>query len=287
LRPSHRLAAVAILLAVSSPSLLAAAKNNPNVALRFTPQQTVAAASATIVPAMMERPVALRLRDSRPGPDAARIGTRTDDDDRTHILQATTDVLGFVEETTRQVLAQWGLRLDPDAARVLQITLMAFEITETNQAVGATYRSDVRLVGEVQDATGQRLGSANVAGDASRYGRKFSNENVNEVLSDALLEALAGLVSDPSIRTPWTGDDPQPLATAASHGSATRQAIAPPALLGEIERLMRQDLGTDTIRTYVSQQILERALGADDLAQWKRAGVPEAIIQSALDCKVQ
>ncbi|HUP22560.1 MAG TPA: hypothetical protein VNB06_06420 [Thermoanaerobaculia bacterium] len=44
----------------------------------------------------------------------------------------------------------------------------------------------------------------NVAGDASRYGKKFSNENVN-----------------------------------------------------------------------------------DDLAQWKRAGVPEAIIQSALDCKVQ
>jgi uncharacterized lipoprotein YajG len=281
------LAAAALLLAASSPSLLAAAKNNPNVALRFAPQQTVAAANATIVPAMMERPVALRLRDSRPGPDAARLGTRTDDDDRTHILQATTDVLGFVEETARQVLEQWGLRLDPDAVRVLQVTLMALDITEANQAVGATFQADVRLVGEVQDLAGQRLGSANVAGDASRYGKKFSNENVNEVLSDALLEALAGLVSDPAIRTAWADDDPRPLAASASPSPSPRPAISPPALLEEIEKLMRQDLGTDTIRTYVSQQVLERALDADDLAQWKRAGVPEAIIQTALDCQVR
>jgi hypothetical protein len=279
--------AAALLLAAGS-SALWAAKNNPSVALRFIPQQTVAAASATLVPEMIDRAVALRLRDRRPGSDPTRIGTRTDDDDRTHVLEATTDVVAFVDETARQVLAQWGLQLDTDAARVVELTLMDLQVTEANQAVGATFSAEVRLSGEVQDSSGRRLASANVFGDASRYGKKFSNENVNEVLSDALLEALAAFVSEGAVQTAWGGDNPTPLAAPApdSREAASREAISPAALLAEVERLMRQELSAETIRSYVSQQVLDRALSADDLAAWKKAGVPEPILQTALACKV-
>ena len=43
-------------------------------------------------------------------------------------------------------------------------------------------------------------------GDATRYGRKFSNDNVNEVLSDALLEALADLLNHGGLQNAWRPD---------------------------------------------------------------------------------
>lgn len=177
-----------------------AKKNDPNVQLDFRPQQAVAAAEAAITPAMLRRPVAVRILDSRPGDDPAEIGTRTDDDDRRHTLRAVNDVPTYVTGVFEELLHQWGVKTQEDADLVLEITLVQFHILETNQAVGATFNGSVRIAAEVTSG-GDWAGGA--FGDATRYGKKFSNANVNEVLSDALLEALANLLSDQGLHEAW------------------------------------------------------------------------------------
>ncbi len=190
--------AVTLLALLATPAF--AKKNNPNVQLEFVPQQAVGGAEAIITSGMIRRPIAVRVVNERPGEDPAEIGTRTDDDDRRHTLKAVNDVVEYVAEAIDDALTQWGIKTEDSAGLVLEIGLVRFDILETNQAVGATYNANVRFVAELK-AGGDWSGGS--VGDATRYGRKFSNANVNEVLSDALLEALAEIISDDRLRQIW------------------------------------------------------------------------------------
>lgn len=183
---------------LAAPAL--AKKNDPNVHLDFRPQQAVAGAEVSISPDMLRRPVAVKIEDLRAGDDPADIGVRTDDDDRRHILRATNEVLPYVESVFDELLQEWGIKTEAGADLVLTISLAQLKILETNQAVGATYNAEVRLAAEI---TGGGDWSGGASGDATRYGKKFSNANVNEVLSDALLEALANLLSEPGVHEAW------------------------------------------------------------------------------------
>jgi len=197
-RVIHRILVLALLATLAVPA--SAKKNDPNVQLDFRPQQAVAAAQADITPDMLRRPVAVRVEDARPGDDAAAIGTRTDDDDRKHTLKALNEVEAYVSAVVGDVVNQWGIQTDDGAGLVLEIHLVQFHVEEANQAVGATFNASVRLAAELT-AGGDWSGGS--TGDATRYGKKFSNDNVNEVLSDALLEALAALLSDRSLHAAW------------------------------------------------------------------------------------
>ena len=46
--------------------------------------------------------------------------------------------------------------------------------------------------------------------------------------------------------------------------------------------LRRQQLGTSLLVDYVSKQTLASAFSANDLVQWKKAGVPEPVMAAAL-----
>lgn len=190
------LVAIAVLLVMAAPA--SAKKNNPNVELDFRPQQAVAAAEADVTPDMLRRPVALRVEDMRRDPE--EIGTRTDDDDRKHTLRAVGDVREYAAAAIEELLDDWGVQTDDGAGLILEISLVQIDVLETNQAVGATFSANVRLAAELKGAA-QWSGTA--SGDATRYGKKFSNENVNEVLSDALLEAVANLLSEPGLHQAW------------------------------------------------------------------------------------
>ena len=193
------------LVALTTPAW--AKKNTTDVRLDFRPQQEIGGAEADITRDMLERSVELRIHDSRPGDDASEIGTRTDDDDRLHTLRSTNDVGEYVSEVLGELAGEWGLKVEEGADLVLDVALVKFKIVETNQAVGATFNADVRLSTELQDSGGQELWSGTSPGDATRYGKKFSNENVNEVLSDALLEAFAELLSDGGLHDAWRADE--------------------------------------------------------------------------------
>ena len=201
MRTSMYLILVALLLGFSG--VAAAKKNDPNINLEYRPQQSVAASVANPSGAMLERPVALSFEDAREQKDPSVIGTRTDDDDRLTELRATGDLPEFVRDSFSTLVKSWGIELDASQSTTLRVRLLEAKIVETNQAVGATYNAVVRLTYSLRQGSGEPLVSATAVGDASRYGKKFSNANCNEVLSDAMLEAFAKLVSDSELQRAW------------------------------------------------------------------------------------
>ena len=103
----------------------------------------------------------------------------------------------------RESAASWGIDLTDDASQVLKVRLLIFKVLETNQVIGATYNAEVRFAYSLSKPGQEPAMSGSAEGDATRYGRKFSNANINEVLSDALLEALAYVFSDPRLQRVW------------------------------------------------------------------------------------
>ena len=192
------------LLAAAAP-LSAARKNDPNIRLEFDPQQTVAKAEAFVRGAMLERPVRLRLKDDRAGDDPAALGRRTNDDDEFFDLVAVGDdaVMKFVDEVLRDSVASWGVELAEGVPLELAVRLLKFDVLEKNQVIGATFNAEVRFAYSLGAPGGSPRMSGTAMGDATRYGRKFSNANINEVLSDALLEVIANMLSDRSLQDAW------------------------------------------------------------------------------------
>ena len=150
-----------------------------------------------------------------------------------------------------------------DAELVLTVGLRQFTLTESNQAVGATFSAEVRFAADLVDPRSGGRWSGSSFGDASRYGKKFSNTNCNEVLSDALLEAWSSLLNHGALRDTWAGN--------ATPREVTGDAVSVSAavLLEEVKALMEQGFESQTIIDYVSQQTLNAKLHSDDLLDWK------------------
>lgn len=198
----HRraLALVALVMVAATAD---AKKNDPDIELAFTPTQTVAAVEVDVGP-LLETPVRLEVEDARPIEDESKLGTRTNDDDERFTLRAVGSVGEFVRESLREQAAEWGLVIDDQAESALSIRISSIQITETNQAVGATYRAEVRLAWSFGNGESTAAASGSAFGDATRWGKKFSTGNTNEVLSDALLEAFAEILDDGALRSAWT-----------------------------------------------------------------------------------
>lgn len=201
-RPSAvSLVALAFLLATAP---LLAATNNPNVRLEYKPQQAVAPTHFYLRAEIFDHPIRLEVSDRRPQTDRTEIGWRTNDADERFGLHATNDVEEFVSGVLVQVARDHGIGLSDEAPKTLSIKLTRFRVEETNQAVGATYVANVSLTGELKSDSGDKLWEGVATGDATRWGRKFNNDNCDEVLSDALLEAYANLLSEDELQAAWT-----------------------------------------------------------------------------------
>jgi hypothetical protein len=88
-------------------------------------------------------------------------------------------------------------------------------------------------------------------------------------------EAYANLLDHPDLQAAWSGKE-------ARSGSKP-QPISPGALLHDLTGLMNQGFGPELLIHYVNQQVLSAPLSAQDLVEWKKAGLPESVIQAALD----
>lgn len=268
-----------ILIAALAAGPAAAKRNITAFALEYRPTEAAGAPKVVLPPEITALPVALTFADDRRVEDGAWIGTRTDDADVRYDLTATNDVATWAEDAVRQCLARWGIEIRDDAPRTLEVSLLVLETTETNQAVGATYASDVRLRVRLRDAGGRWLWEGIASGDANRYGKKFSADNANEVLSDGMAEAVAQTLEVRDLQEAWLGETP---ATPGVEETRERPAVGPAALLAEIRKLMDQKLAVETIVDFVEGRRLTAALGADDVVAWKEAGVPEPVIRAAL-----
>jgi hypothetical protein len=257
-----------------------AKKNNPNIHLVYDPQQTVAEAYASIPGNVRQHPLSIHLVDGRALANPALIGSRTNDDDQLFDLKATNEVVPFVEEILLRNAREWGVRVEDDADLVLAAELLTFQVTERDKAVGSTFKAEVRVAGQLQNRAGHQLWSGSAYGDATRYGKKLSNENCNEVLSDAMMEAFADLFSQPDLHHVWTGG--RAPASIARSSSPQSEAVSPEELLRELKGLLDQGFSAETLAAYVDNKRISRSMTAEDLAAWKVAGVPEEVIRLAM-----
>ena len=188
----------ALLLLVSLPLL---AEDELSVDLKFMPQEAVDASSPALAPPVLERSIRLVVEDARGGAPWS-IGEGTDDDDEMFPIVATTDVLPWLDATVRELADDWGVKTSRKSDRVLMLRLTRFAVEESNKPLGSTYAAEVRLAFRLEER-GRTLAEGTASGSAHRYGRSRSAENCNEVLSDALKEALAEAFGHPRLQRAW------------------------------------------------------------------------------------
>lgn len=274
--PKQFLAIVGLVVVLASSA--EAAKNVPLFELAFTPTESIALLGPTLAPALAGRELKIQVVDGREPPDRSVIGSRTDDDDKVHALKASNPVEAWAKQVMEKLASAWGLKVSLAASNVLEVKLNALEILETNQAVGASFESTVRLSGELRDSSGRSLWSATSGGTATRYGKKFSNANCNEVLSDGMVQGFSSLLSSAgSMAAPSIGN-----------GSVAKTPpMTPVELLEELQKLRSEGFDDATLVSVVKQKTLVVPLGTDDLVAWKRAGLSEEIIRAAVELPVK
>ena len=59
--------------------------------------------------------------------------------------------------------------------------------------------------------------------------------------------------------------------------------MSPDELLAELVKLKKQGFTTDLLVNYVNQKNLSSTLSADDMVEWKNAGMPQEVIKAAMD----
>ncbi len=252
------------------------------VNLKYTPQESVGASSVMLAPGLSDKPVVLSLADGRSGADPAVIGDSANDD-QVAPMRSSSDPVAWANDVLRKNAADWGVKTADKAPLTLAGKLVRLRALESRKAVGSTYTAEVQVSFALKDARGATLWEGAIAGDATRYGRKLSEENVNEVLSDAAKQAYANLFNNTGLQDAWAGKG-KPVATAASAPAAApaAPAISPADLLADLVKLKKQGFSTDLLVDYVNQKSLTKTLSADDMGKWKTAGMPDEVLKAAL-----
>ena len=272
-----RMTLLVLLLAVSP---LSARDLGPfNITLRYAPQESVGTSVPTLTMGISDVPLRLSIGDARTITDPAVIGDSTDDDDRVWPIRATSDLVGWANEVLLKNAGEWGIRVSDSAPLQLKGSLLRFKVNESNKPVGSVYNADVQVGFRLLDAKGQTLWEGNAPGDATRYGKSRNEDNVNEVLSDALKEAYATALGDPALQNAWLGKS-GPVATPSAAPAAP--GVAPDELLAELVKLKKQGFDTALLVDFVAGKSLTRALSSDDMVKWKKEGMPQEVIQAAL-----
>ena len=117
---------------------------------------------------------------------------------------------------------------------------MRFFVDESNKAVGSVYASEVKFTYTLEDGKGKRLTDGAASGSAHRYGRARSADNCNEVLSDALKEAYAEVLSDPRVEDAWVSGK----STGGSGGGSTAKPESVEERLRKLDDLLKKGLIT-------------------------------------------
>jgi hypothetical protein len=149
------------------------------------------------------------------------------------------------------------------------------------------YNAEVQVSFALKNASGAVLWEGTSNGDAGRYGKSRSEDNANEVLSDAIKQAYSDLFGNAGLQEAWTGKG-IPRASSTSSGPSASSAapatppVTPAALLAELVKLKKQGFDTDLLVDYVNKKSLTAALSSDDMVKWKQAGMPPEVIKAAL-----
>lgn len=107
------------------------------------------------------------------------------------------DIGVFVATHMREVFERGGLTtVDRDGDVVVSGTVRQFFVEETD-----TYKASVVVHLILRNSAGRDLWEGDVSGSASTFGRSYSMENYNQVLSDSVIDATATLLKDHDFRS--------------------------------------------------------------------------------------
>jgi hypothetical protein len=218
--------------------------------------------------------VHLQLEDARVLKDMSQVGDGTSDEDELFAWRASTSVGDFAREVLTATAAGWGVTPAPNSDTTLVVRLTRFWVSERNQAVGSTYAAEVFVTGTLKNASDEPVAQFSGAGDARRYGKPRSPVNCMEVLSDALKEAYASLMTDKPTSSPAAAT-PDP-------SNASGEPMTPAALLGEVLKLRSSGFSNEALTQYVNQRSLSAAFAVTDMIAWKDAGISEELIRAAM-----
>lgn len=276
-----RLAGAALLTTLLAAAA-AGADTAPVLTLKFTPQEGAHATSPDIPPSLLSSPLAVVFEDDRQGVDPKVVGEVVEDE-KSDPVRAANDVAAFTKDVFLRVAGEWGLKVVPGSSRVLKVKCIRFFVSQNHKTVGAMFAGEARFIFTLTER-GRVIWEGTVSGGAHRYGKR-NEENLNEVLSDALEEAYANGVSDPALVVAMSGSGAASRAVSAAAPAAApvrAEGITPAQLLSELVDLKRQGFTTDLLVQYVNQKTLATEMSGKDLGEWKQAGMPPAVIKAAL-----
>ena len=260
------------------------------IPLKFIPTTKQGEVSAQLREGISSRAVAIEIEDARGMKSIDLVGEGTADNDSVFRIRAAGHVPSFAKNALRDRMSTWGVVVDDKSPLVLSIKATRVFVRETNLVFGSTYQAEVQFPFVLRDRAGHVFAEGTALGMAQQKGRKRNAANCGEVLSNALEQAAANLMNNASLQEAWAGAKAQsaPVAVAAGpKGPATKSVANPSAktpdqLLQEVNKLRKQQLGTNVLVAYVQKQTLVAAFSADDLVAWKKAGVPEPVMQAAM-----
>ncbi|MCE7958598.1 MAG: hypothetical protein DYH06_11775 [Acidobacteria bacterium ACB2] len=269
------LTSLATLLVLTAP--LAGAKGSVVVDLAFTPSDEIQDvrpkdldASALQVPLAFEL-----LSDARSG-DRTRIAENREDDAPIPMFTHS-DVPGFVTAAMKTCFVRWGGIEKADAPKRLRGELVRLFVVETGR-----YRSEMQARLRLEDAAGKVLWEGSLVGAAEKYGRSRKPENYREVISDTVMDLTAKLLADPGFRAAWVGRPAGAAGEGAAPAGRAQRRLEPEAAKAEVLALMREGFAEATLVDYARGTELTRALSAAEMIDWKRAGIPQAVISAFL-----
>jgi len=257
-------------LALATGGLLLAvcahAAKEKRIVLRFTPKENVTANLPALGQATPAKAVeVMPLTDARALPDLSLIG-----ENREHKtprpVKATTPVADFATMVLTKCLLEWGVRLGKGGL------VLRGEITNLFVTEDQTYSTAVAIRFRLEDGDGKLVWEGMATGDAHQWGRSFKEENYVEQISDALKKTYANLVSASAFQEAWAGRAP-------AAGAPTLTAAE---LKAKVLEMMKAGVGVEVIVGYVKGVKLSKPLDADQIVEWKKAGIPEAVLNAAV-----
>lgn len=238
------------------------------IELRFMPKENVTANIPAGEGLSASRAIeVLPLTDARALSDRTLVGENREHSTAVPI-RANSSVEEFATVVLRKCLGEWGVRLGPGDL------LLHGEITNLLVTEDQTYSTAVSMRFRLEDRAGKTLWEGVVMGDAHQWGSSFKEENYNEEISDALKRTYANLVSSAGFQRAWIG------LVAVNESAVSTQEVK-----AKILEMMAAGVSEETIVSYVRGAKLSRPLNAEEILDWKKAGIAEQVIRAALSAK--
>jgi len=276
------------------------------IPLKFIPTVGPGKVAPQLREGISNKPIAIVIEDARQVKTKDLIGEGTGMGDDTFRIRYAGFLPSYLKTTVSDRFGTWGVQTDEKSNLVMTIKVTRFHVAEKHAFYGSIFTAEVQLPWTLADRAGTVFASGTAMGTGKTKGRWRNPVNCEEVLADALQQAASVAAGDAKLQDAWLAAVPQPATapvasvpatpsrgrvpvgstTVADHGnphtSGTHLLKTPAQLLADVTKLRRQKLGTNVLVDYVSKQTLATAFSANDLVAWKNAGVPEPVMEAAL-----